>query len=145
MRMKLVMTAAALVAVMTAPVSAREWHGVDMDAVPWATFCPSVQAVAVERGGVRCAVSHPASPYHGRFRDWSGRSKNPPPNCDIAADQHRRWTTPVERVQDPWAQCRMAWSRALQARATEPERFAEPFADWRGRYFSAWLADGGEE
>lgn len=147
MRMK-TMTAAALVAVLTAPASAGEYgvvHGVDADAVPWPEFCASVQAVPVERGGQRCAAGHPASEYHGRFRDWSGRNQNPPANCDIVAEEWRQWTTSVEGSSDPWAPCRVAWGRALQARATEPERFGEPFRAWRQRYFGLWLKVGGEE
>ena len=145
MRRKVMTKAAALVAVLVAgPAIARNWYGVDMDAVPWPKFCAGTQPVPVERGGGRCEVSHPASPYHGRFRDWSGRGKNPPPTCDIAASEYRRWTVPVAQVQDPWAQCASAWGSAIKARAQEPERFAEPFAAWRQRYFAPWLV-GGEQ
>jgi len=143
-RQKSIQVSAALVAVLVArPAVAGEYgvvHGVNADAVPWGTFCAGVLSVPVERGGGRCAVSHPASPYHGRFQDFTGLGKTPPPNCDIAAKEYQRWTTPAHGSSDPWAQCRMAWSRALYAREQQPERFSEPFTDWREKHFGRWLA-----
>jgi hypothetical protein len=141
------MAVAAALLVLAAPVSARQLgvvHGVDFDAVPWPEFCAGTAAVPVERGGGRCEVSHPASEYHGTFRDFTGRNHNPPPVCEIAAVQFRRWTTPVEKSGDPWHLCRGAWARALNDRASEPKRFGDSLGEWRGRFFGRWLVGGAE-
>ena len=45
------------------PVVASAWtvEGVDMDAVPWAELCPSVEAIELTTSAGTCAVTHPAS------------------------------------------------------------------------------------
>lgn len=143
MRQTTIQAASVLVAVLVAgPAVAGKYgvvNGVNFDAVPWETFCADVQSVPVTRGGGRCEVSHPASPYHGQFKDFSGRGKNPPPTCDIAAKEYQRWTTASGGAHDPWRPCRVAWGRTLQARAQEPKRFSESFSAWRARWFGRWI------
>lgn len=48
---------AALAVGMPAAAADRIVQGVDLDAVPWATFCPSVKAVALHGRGDLCGLA----------------------------------------------------------------------------------------
>jgi hypothetical protein len=108
--------------------------GVDFDAVPWETFCPSVQPIPCSRGATTCPVSHPASMGHGLYREWDGSLLDGDLRCETEARQYRDWTRPM-KTSDPWGLCRRAWQAALLFRLNEPERFGEPFNTWRARWF----------
>jgi hypothetical protein len=127
----------------SAGAHARDWYGVDLGAVPWPEVCRGTTPVPVERGLGRCEVSHPASLQHGEWRKWPGMADVMPPGpiCGQAMAELERWTAPGT-VGDPWRECRYAWAEALKERAREPERFREPFAEWRQQYFGRWLTDG---
>ena len=136
---------AALAVGMPAAAADRIVQGVDLDAVPWATFCPSVKAVALHTAAGTCAVSHPASKKHAAWNDFGMGTKQPPPNCKHAEHEYRWWTTPAPDTQgqgqaaNAWGACRQAWRSALNRRAREPGSFDEPFEQWRARYFGPWL------
>jgi hypothetical protein len=75
---------AALAAGMPAAALARTVQGVDWDAVPWATFCPSVKPVELRTDAGACTVSHPASQKHAAWSSFGMETKQPPPNCKHA-------------------------------------------------------------
>lgn len=136
---------AALAIGMPAVAANRTVQGVDLDAVPWATFCPSVKPVELRTGAGACTVSHPASQKHAAWSDFGMETKQPPPNCKHAEHEYRWWTTPAAaeprpgRPEQAWVACQEAWRSALNRRAREPGSFKEPFAQWRARYFGPWL------
>jgi hypothetical protein len=135
----------ALAAGMPAAAADRTVQGVHFDAVPWATFCPSVQSVGLRTAAGACTVSHPASQKHAAWNDFGMGTKQPPPNCKHAEHEYRWWTTPAPGKTPPgqaWGACQEAWRSALNRRAREPASFAEPFEQWRGRYFDAYLTGG---
>ena len=117
-------------------VSARTVQGVDFDTVPWATFCPSIESVELHTSAGDCTIVHPASTEYARWDDLGTGVKERKPNCPRLEKQYRQLTTPkVIGGKESWAACTVAFSRILNMRAMQPERFAEPFAQWRDRYF----------
>jgi hypothetical protein len=130
------------------PAAAEIVQGVDFGAVPWHSFCPSVEPVPLKTGAGECPVSHPAAARHARYIDYTGRGVEPPPQCGPEKSTYERATTPSvgRSVKDPdpraWAFCGSLWRRALNLRAQEPERFDEPLAVWRSRYFGPWVVGG---
>ena len=129
-----------------AKVSAEVVQGVDFGAVPWQTFCPSVEPVPLKTGAGDCPMSHPAAARHARYIDYTGRGVEPPPQCGPEKSTYERATAPVhgKAATDAgaWDFCRAEWWRALNQRAKEPGRFDEPFAEWRARYFGPWVVGG---
>ena len=67
------------------PAAAEIVQGVDFGAVPWHSFCPSVEPVPLKTGAGDCAVSHPAAARHARYIDYTGRGVEPPPQLTAAA------------------------------------------------------------
>jgi hypothetical protein len=128
------------------PAAAEIVQGVDFGAVPWHSFCPSVEPVPLKTGAGECPVSHPAAARHARYIDYTGRGVEPPPQCGPEKSTYERATSPVrgKAPTDPgaWDFCRAEWWRALNQRAKEPARFDEPFAAWRERYFGPWVVGG---
>jgi hypothetical protein len=122
-------------------LSARTVRGVDLDVVPWETFCPAVESVALHTGSGDCPTVHPASAEHARWNDLGTGVKERKPNCARLEREYRQLTTPkVIGGEASWAACTMAFSRALNMRAMQPERFSESLAEWRERYFGRWLS-----
>jgi hypothetical protein len=134
---------AALGAGLPVAVSARTVQGVDFDTVPWATFCPSIKSGELHTGAGDCPVVHPASTEHARWDNLGTGVKERKPNCKRLEKQYRQLTTPkVIGGKKSWAACTVAFSRILNMRAMQPERFAEPFEQWRDRYFGPGLTGG---
>jgi len=132
-----------------AKVSAEVVQGVDFGAVPWQTFCPSVEPVPLKTGAGDCPMSHPASLRHARWKDPAGMGlPEPAPRCKPEVGTYERATKPSvgRSMDDPdpraWAFCGSLWRRALNLRAQEPERFDEPLDVWRARYFGPWVLGG---
>ena len=134
---------AAALSALPAMAAERVVQGVDLDAVPWATFCPDVKPVALHTEAGDCPVSHPASQKHAAWNDFGMGTKRPPPNCKNAEREYQQWTTLAQlgpgRPDGTWGGCRQAWRSALIRRAREPGSFKEPFEQWRARYFGPWL------
>jgi hypothetical protein len=136
---------AAALSALPATAADRTIQGVDWNAVPWETFCPSVKPVTLHTKAGDCPVSHPASQKHAAWNDFGMGTKQPAPNCEHAEHEYRWWTTPPPAQRDStrpdraWVACQQAWRSALKRRAREPESFEEPFEQWRARYFGPWL------
>jgi len=139
-----------LALVLGAPALAQAWtvEGVDMNAVPWAELCPNVKAVELRTGAGSCPVVHPASEKHARWDGFGMGVDEPKPNCERLEREYRKLISPKLIDGKPsdnpaviWGYCTSAFSRALKMRASQPERFSEPFVEWRERYFGGYLAD----
>ena len=133
------------------PAIAQAWtvEGVDMDAVPWATLCPEVKAVELRTGAGSCAVTHPASARHARWDGFGMSVDEPKPNCKSLEREYRKWTKPKRtggkvstNTDIAWGFCKGAFKRSLELRVSQPQRFEEPFEQWRARYFGPWLGSG---
>lgn len=140
---------AALAVGMPTVTLARTVQGVDWDAVPWALFCPSVEAVELRTDTSRCAKTHPASERHARWTGFGMGVKEPKLDCARLEQEYRQWTRPKRiagKASDnpavTWGYCMSAFYRAIELRANQPQRFAEPFDQWRQRYFGAYLIRG---
>ena len=74
------------------PMVAHAWtvEGVDMDAVPWAELCPSVEAVELKTGAGTCAspIRRRSGMPDGTASAWA--SKEPKPNCDQLEKEYRK-------------------------------------------------------
>ena len=134
------------------PAIAQAWtvEGVDMDAVPWAKLCPEVKAVELHTGAVSCPVTHPASKRHARWTGFGMGVEEPKPKCDQLEEEYRKWISPKLIAGKPspnpavtWGFCKGAFGIALKQRAREPERYSEPFEQWRERYFAGYIVNGG--
>ncbi|NCA90071.1 MAG: hypothetical protein EOM92_14525 [Gammaproteobacteria bacterium] len=137
---KQLLLVAALAATLPAAVSARTVHGVDFDAVPWETLCPSVESVGLRTSTGSCAVSHPASTKHAKWEDLGTGETEPKPNCARLEKEYRKLTSPKFINGNPsWVSCSNAFSRALNMRALQPWRYEESLDQWRARYFSRWM------
>jgi hypothetical protein len=140
---------AVLAAGMPAAAADHTVQGVDWDAVPWATFCPSVEAVELRTEAGHCTTTHPASQAHARWTGFGMGVKEPKPDCAHLEQEYRKATSPKlnhgKASNNPgvtWGFCKSAFYEALQLRASQPERFAEPLDQWRKRYFGAYLIHG---
>jgi hypothetical protein len=126
-------------------VDAAEWivGGVRMDAVEWAKLCPSVEPVQVTRGGVTCAVVHPASGLTRRNTDYSGLySVEKAPNCAVQVAHFERHTR-AQAGADPWAHCKWYFADALELRSSSPMKYDDmPFEQWRAKYFAKYIVGG---
>ena len=133
--------------VLSLPVVANAWtvEGVDMDAVPWAELCPSIEAVELTTGSGSCATVHPASHRHAKWDGFDMGVKEPSLNCRKLEREYQRFTSPrpgtteSTKPRDRWGTCIGAFSRALKLRAEEPARFSEPLDTWRQRYFDGYI------
>jgi hypothetical protein len=133
------------------PAIAQAWtvEGVDMDAVPWATLCPEIKAVELRTGAGSCATVHPASYRHAKWDGFGMGVKEPQPNCKKLEKEYRRFTSPragttsATKPADRWGNCIGGFTRALEKRASESERFAEPFEQWRQQYFGGYIQGEG--
>jgi hypothetical protein len=121
-------------------------QGVDWDAVPWATFCPSVRPVPLRTGAGDCPVSHPASARHARWDGFGLGVDEPKANCTRLEQEYRRLTSPKliggkpsSNVAVTWGYCMAAFAETLEQRSASPARFSEPLDQWRKRYFGPWL------
>jgi hypothetical protein len=139
----------ATLAALPAAVSARTVQGVDWDAVPWEIFCPSVKPVELHTGAGSCAISHPASPKHARWDGFGMGVDEPKPNCSRLEQDYERLTSPKliagkrsGNTAVTWGYCMSAFAQAIELRAKQPERFSEPFEQWRERYFDGYIAKG---
>lgn len=146
---KALVLAATLAAALPAAVSARTVQGVDWDAVPWETFCPSIKPVQLHTGAGSCTVTHPASAKHARWDGFGMGVKEPKPDCRSLEREFLKWTTPKltggktsSNTDITWGFCKGAFTRALDLRTSQPQRFAEPFDQWREQYFGPWLTGG---
>lgn len=137
---KALVLVATLAAALPAAVSARTVQGIDLDAVPWDDFCPSIESVELHTGAGDCPIAHPASTEHAGWDDLGTGVKERKPNCARLEKEYRQLTTPkVIGGKTSWISCSTAFARVLNMRAMQPERFAEPFEQWRARYFGPWL------
>lgn len=137
---KKLLLVAALAASLPTAVSARTVHGVDFDAVPWKTFCPSVESVELRTRTGSCAVSHPASTKHAQWEDLGTGEKEPRPKCSRLEKEYQKLISPkVINGKPSWVSCSNAFSRALNMRALQPWRYEEPLDQWRARYFGHWM------
>ena len=138
---KRILLVAMLATSFSTTVSARTVRGVDIDVVPWETFCPSVESVALHTSSGDCAVVHPASAEHARWNDLGTGVKERKPNCSRLEREYRQLTEPKDiNGKTSWAACTSAFARALNMRTMQPERYAEPFEQWRERYFGRWMS-----
>jgi hypothetical protein len=133
------------------PAMAQAWtvEGVDMDAVPWATLCPKVKAVELRTGAGSCATVHPASKRLARWTGFGMGVEEPKPKCARLEQEYKKWTSPKSTSGKPssnpsvtWGFCISAFSGALKQRVREPERYSEPFEQWRDRYFASYIVNG---
>ena len=149
--MKKALTALSLIAISTfysfSHAQPKVWiiEGVNMNAVPWAKFCPAVKPVELVTGAGSCSIAHPASYRHKAWDGFGMSAREPKPNCARFETEFKRLTSPRlntspgTRVRDRWGYCINAFMKALKERAREPERFSEPFDSWRNRYFGRYL------
>ena len=138
--------------VLSLPAVANAWtvEGVDMDAVPWAELCPSVEAIELKTSTGTCAVTHPASKRHARWNGFGMGVEEPKPKCDQLEKEYRKLTEPklVGGKPSPnpgvtWGFCKAAFGMALKHRAREPDRYAEPLDQWRQRFFAGYIVNEG--
>jgi hypothetical protein len=113
--------------------------GVDVDAVSWASLCPSVQPIAASRGGRTCPKVHPADPGWRLNNPGLGVAVAPLWNCEMALAYYAELTT---SRQGDWNACKQAFLGALKDRAPtgSPRQYDDmPFETWRGRYLAPWV------
>jgi len=134
------------------PAMAQAWtvEGVDMDTVPWAKLCPEIEAVELRTGAGSCPTVHPASKRLARWTGFGMGVEEPKPKCGQLEAEYRKWTSPKLIAGKPspnpavtWGFCKGAFGIALKQRAREPERYSEPFEQWRHRYFAGYIVNGG--
>ena len=133
------------------PTTVQAWtvEGVDMNAVPWAKFCPDIEAIELSTGAGSCSMAHPASYRHAKWDGFGMSVKEPKPNCKKLEREYKRFTSPrpgttsATKPADRWGNCIGAFSRALEQRAGEPARFSEPLEQWRQRYFTGHIQGEG--
>jgi len=130
------------------PATVQAWtvEGVDMNAVPWAKFCPDIEAIELNTAAGSCTVTHPASKRHARWTGFGMSVDEPKPDCARLEQEYRKWTSPKLIAGKPspnlavtWGFCKGAFGVALKQRAREPERYSEPLEQWRDRYFSGYV------
>lgn len=148
MKKAIVFVAALTLIAVSDAFAERVVAGVNMDAVPWAELCPNVEPVELKTGAGTCPVSHPASYKHAAWDGSFGMGvKERKPNCKKFEKEYKRLisprinTTEQTKVKSRWGTCIGAFSRALNQRTKEEERFSEPFSVWRERYFANYLSE----
>ncbi len=134
MKRTTLLLASLLLAASTAGASQRMHYGVPWDAVDWEKLCKSIKPLTYTSStGQVCRKVHPADPVWRKWHDMTGRGKPELKwNCEAKAKKY-------ERLRKNVGGCKTGFGAALEARATDPEDYDEPFKAWRARYFGPWI------
>ena len=117
--------------------AARDYHGVNWNAVDWKQLCAAVKPLEyrTEQGHV-CTRVHPTASQWEKWHDMTGRNKPEPDwDCSQLAQHFDTYAT------NPGV-CEAAFRKSLSRRARYQERYTEPLEAWRRRYFGPWLVGG---
>ncbi len=72
-------------------------HGVNLNAIAWATFCPAVKPVVLTTPTGSCEVVHPASYRFARWDGFGTGVPEPKPNCKKLEQEFLRLDHPETR------------------------------------------------
>ena len=134
MKRTALIAASLLVAASTAEAGQRMVEGVPWNAVDWEDLCTNVKPLRYTSStGQVCPKVHPADTVWKRWHDITGRGKPEPKwHCNLKSDKYERLKTNI-------GGCKSVFGIALEARATDPDDYDEPFKVWRARYFGPWI------